>query len=59
MVEHRAHQARGYSTTRIAEEDQGPVRGRTKGRTRGLQLHEEEGAVIDGLRHPRVQVHRR
>jgi hypothetical protein len=30
-----------------------------EGRTRGLQLHEEEGAAVDGTRHPRVPVHRR
>jgi hypothetical protein len=48
VVEHGAHDVGGYSTTRAAEEDQGPAGGRAKGRTRGLQLHEEEGATVDG-----------
>jgi hypothetical protein len=36
-----------------------PERSRAEGRTRGLQLHEEEGASTDGSRHPRLPVHRR
>jgi hypothetical protein len=46
MVEHRADDARGYSTTRVDVEDQGLERGRTKGRACGLQLHEEEGQPL-------------
>jgi hypothetical protein len=57
VVEHRAHHAGGYSATRVAEEHQGSVRGQTEGRTRDLQLHEEEGAAVDGARHPQVPVH--
>jgi hypothetical protein len=59
MVEHRAHHVGVYSATRVAEEDQGPVRGRTEGITHGHRLHEEEGAAVDGARHPRVPIHRR
>jgi hypothetical protein len=57
MVEHKADDAGGYSTTRAIKEDQGPERGRAEGRTCGLQLHEEEGATTDGSRHPRVPVY--
>jgi hypothetical protein len=57
MVEHRADDAGGYSNTRTAVEDQGFKRSQTEGRTRGLQLHEEEGAAVDGTRHPRVPVY--
>jgi hypothetical protein len=58
-VEHRADDARGYSTTQTAVEDQGFERSRADGRTRGLQLHEEEGAAVDGTRHSRVPVYGR
>jgi hypothetical protein len=47
MVEHRAHNARGYPITRVDVEDYSLERGRTEGRARGLQLHEEEGASTD------------
>jgi hypothetical protein len=57
VVEYRAHYAGGYLTTRAAEEDQGPSRGRTEGRTCGLQLHEEEGAAVDGSQYPSVPVY--
>jgi hypothetical protein len=42
LVEHGADDAGGYLTTRAATEDQGFERSRVEGRTRGLQLHEEE-----------------
>jgi hypothetical protein len=48
MVEHGADHAGGYSTTRAAVEDQGFERIWDEGRTRGLQLHEEEGTAADG-----------
>jgi hypothetical protein len=51
MVEHRADDAGGYSTTRVDAEDQGLERGRAKGRACGLQLHEKESAATDGRRY--------
>jgi hypothetical protein len=48
MLEHGADDAGGYSTTRTAVEDQGFERSQAEGRTRGLQLHEEEGAATNG-----------
>jgi hypothetical protein len=48
LVEYGANDAGGYSTTRAAAEDQGFERSRAEGRTRGLQLHEEEGTAADG-----------
>jgi hypothetical protein len=56
MVEYRADDARGYSTTRVVAEDQGLERGRAEGQACGLQLHEEERAAADGSRHSRVPV---
>jgi hypothetical protein len=38
----------GYLATRATAEDQGFERSRAEGRTRGLQLHEEEGTTADG-----------
>jgi hypothetical protein len=51
MVEHRADDAGGYSTTRVDAKDQGFEGSRAEGQTCGLQLHEEEGAAADGTRH--------
>jgi hypothetical protein len=48
LVEHGADDAGEYSTTRAAAVDQGFERSRAEGRTRGLQLHEEEGTTVDG-----------
>jgi hypothetical protein len=48
LVEHGADHVGGYSTTRAAAEGQGFERSRAEGRTRGLQLHEEEGTAVDG-----------
>jgi hypothetical protein len=47
-VEHGADDVGGYSTTRAAAEDQGFERSRAEGRTRGLQVHEEEDTAADG-----------
>jgi hypothetical protein len=49
LVEYRANDARWYSTTRAAAEDQGFERSQAERRTRGLQLHEEEGTTADGV----------
>jgi hypothetical protein len=59
VVELGAYDAGGYLATRAAGKDQGAERSRAEGRTCGLQLHEAEGAAIDGPRHPRVRVNRR
>jgi hypothetical protein len=59
LMEHGADDARGYSTTRVAAEDQGFERSQAEGRTRGLQLHEEEGTTADGARYPRVPIYGR
>jgi hypothetical protein len=48
LVEHGADDVGGYSTTRAAAEEQGFERSRAEGRTRGLQLHEEEGTAAAG-----------
>jgi hypothetical protein len=48
LLEHRVDHAEGYSTTRAAAEDQGFERSRAEGRTRGLQLHEEEDTAANG-----------
>jgi hypothetical protein len=57
VVEHRADDASGYSTTRVDAEDQGLERSQAEGRAYGLKLHEEEGAATYASRHPRVSVH--
>jgi hypothetical protein len=48
LLEHGADHAGGYLATRAAAENQGFERSRDEGRTRGLQLHEEEGTTADG-----------
>jgi hypothetical protein len=47
LVEYRANDAGGYSTTRVAAKDQGFERSRAEGQTRDFQLHEEEGTTVD------------
>jgi hypothetical protein len=59
MVEYRANDEGGYSTTRVVAEDQGLERGRAEGRACVLQLREEESTTVDGSRHSRVPVHER
>jgi hypothetical protein len=59
QLKHRADDVGGYSTTRTAAKDQGFERSRAEGQTRGLQLHEEEGAAADGARYPRVPIYGR
>jgi hypothetical protein len=59
LVEHGADNAGGYSTTRTAAEDQSFERSQAEGRTRGLRLHEVEGAPTNGVRYPRVPIYGR
>jgi hypothetical protein len=50
MVELGADDARRTPVARVVGEDQGAEGSRAEGRTRGLQLHEAEGAAADGPR---------
>jgi hypothetical protein len=47
LVEHEAHHARRHPAACAIGVDRCVEDGRTKGRARDLQLHEEEGPTVD------------